>query len=148
MAILSKERKPDNFESHNSLKLSFTNIQGLCLNYVGCESFFRSTSPDILAVCETNLDYFTDFGSFSMVRASVSSINPKWFCYSYAWSYSLCEGRNSFCMEFISRKICNFWLALLHSVFYFFPLFLHLLRLCAQFLMLFHLTLHLDQPFC
>ena len=26
MAIVSKERKPNNFESHNSLKLSFTNI--------------------------------------------------------------------------------------------------------------------------
>ena len=29
MAILSKGRKPDNFESESSLKLSFTNIQGL-----------------------------------------------------------------------------------------------------------------------
>ena len=29
MAILSKACKPDNFESHNSLKLSFTNIRGL-----------------------------------------------------------------------------------------------------------------------
>ena len=28
MVILSKGRKPDNFESHNSLKLSFTNIRG------------------------------------------------------------------------------------------------------------------------
>ena len=27
MAILSKARKPDNFESHNSLKLSFPNIR-------------------------------------------------------------------------------------------------------------------------
>ena len=29
MAILSKECKPDNFESHNSLKLSFKNIRVL-----------------------------------------------------------------------------------------------------------------------
>ena len=34
MAILSKACKPDNFESHNSLKLSFTNIRGLRLNFV------------------------------------------------------------------------------------------------------------------
>ena len=27
MAILSKVCKPDNFESHNSLKLSFTNVE-------------------------------------------------------------------------------------------------------------------------
>ena len=56
MAILSKACKPDNLESHNSLKLSFTNIRGLCSNFVDCESFLESNSPDILALCETNLD--------------------------------------------------------------------------------------------
>ena len=34
MAILSKACKQDNFESHNSVKLSFTNIQGLRSNFV------------------------------------------------------------------------------------------------------------------
>ena len=29
MAILSKGSKPDNFEPHNSLKLSFANVRGL-----------------------------------------------------------------------------------------------------------------------
>ena len=53
MTILSKACKPDNFESHNSLKLSFTNIRGLRLNFVDCESFLESNSPDILA--EANL---------------------------------------------------------------------------------------------
>ena len=33
MAILSKARKPDNFELLNSLKLSFTNVQDLRLNF-------------------------------------------------------------------------------------------------------------------
>ena len=47
MAI-SKACKPDNFESHNSLKLSFTNIRGFCSNFVDCESFLESNSPDIL----------------------------------------------------------------------------------------------------
>ena len=56
MAILSKACKPDNFESHNSLKLSFTNIRGLRSNLVDCKSFLESTSPDILTLCETNLD--------------------------------------------------------------------------------------------
>ena len=50
MAILSKECKPDNFELHNSLKLSFTNIQGLSLKFVDCESFHESNSSDILAL--------------------------------------------------------------------------------------------------
>ena len=65
MAI-SKACKPDNFESHNSLKLSFMNIQGLRSNFVDCESFLESNSPDILALCETNLDDSIDFGNFSV----------------------------------------------------------------------------------
>ena len=50
MAILSKGYKPDYFESHDSLKLSFTNIRGLPLNFVECESFLESNSPGILAI--------------------------------------------------------------------------------------------------
>ena len=56
MVTLSKGCKPDKFESHNSLKLSFTNIRGLLPNFVDFESFLESNSPDILALCETNLD--------------------------------------------------------------------------------------------
>ena len=58
--------KPDNFESHNSLKLSFTNIRGLRSNFVDCKSFLQSNSPDILALCETNLDEPIDSGNFSV----------------------------------------------------------------------------------
>ena len=65
MAI-SKACKPDNFESHNSLKLSFSNIRGFCSNFVDCESFLESNSPDILALCETNLDDSIDSGNFSV----------------------------------------------------------------------------------
>ena len=61
-----KSSKPDNFESHNSLKLSFTNIRGLRSNFVDCESFLESNSPDILALCETNLDDSIDSGNFSV----------------------------------------------------------------------------------
>ena len=39
--MLPKVHKPDNFESHNSQKLSFTNIQDLCFNFVWYESFRR-----------------------------------------------------------------------------------------------------------
>ena len=66
MAILSKECKLDNLESHNSLKLGFTNVRGLRSNFVDCESFLESNSPDILALCETNLDDSIDSGSFSV----------------------------------------------------------------------------------
>ena len=66
MAILSKACKPDNFELHNSLKLSFTNIRGLCSNFVDCKSFLESNSPDTLPLCKTNLDDSIDSGNFSV----------------------------------------------------------------------------------
>ena len=66
MTISSKACKQDNFESHNSLKLSFMNIRGLHSNFVDCESFLESNSPDILALRESNLDDSTDSGSFSV----------------------------------------------------------------------------------
>ena len=66
MAILSKACKPDNFESHNSLKLAFTNIRGLRSNFVDCDSFLESNSPDILALYETNLDHSIDSGNLSV----------------------------------------------------------------------------------
>ena len=66
MAILSKACKPDNFESHNSLKLSFTNIRGLRSNFVDCETFLESNSPGIFALSETNLDDSIDPGNFSV----------------------------------------------------------------------------------
>ena len=94
MAILSKASKTDNFESHNSLKLSFTNICGLHSNFVDCESSLESNSPGIFALCEKTLrilTYVFDWLYFTQCLTSFSSID-------------------------------------------------HLLQLCAQFLILFHLT--------
>ena len=66
MAILWKESKPGNFQSHNSPKLSFTNIRGLRSNFLECEFFLESISPDIFALLETNLDDSIDSGNFSV----------------------------------------------------------------------------------
>ena len=66
MAVLSKSCKPDNCKLHNSLKLSFRIIWGLRSNFVDCESFLESNSPDTLALCETNLDDSIDLGNFSV----------------------------------------------------------------------------------
>ena len=66
MVILSKACKPDNLGLHNSLKLSFTKIQGLHLNFVDCKSFFESNSLDILVLCKANLDDSMDSGNFSV----------------------------------------------------------------------------------
>ena len=43
------------------------NIRGLRSNFVDGESFLESNSPDIIAVCETNLDDSVDSGN-SCVR--------------------------------------------------------------------------------
>ena len=74
MAILSKACKPDNFESHNSLKLSFTNIQVLHLKFVDCGSFLESNSPNILDLCETKLNGSIDSENFSMRRLSIFNL--------------------------------------------------------------------------
>ena len=64
MAILSKGCK--NFEPHNSLKLSFTNISDLRSNFAECEFFFESNSPDILALCEAKFDDSINSGNYSV----------------------------------------------------------------------------------
>ena len=51
LAILSEVSEPDNFESHDSLKLSFVNIWGLWSNFIDRESFRESNSPDVIALC-------------------------------------------------------------------------------------------------
>ena len=75
IAILSKRCKPDNLELHNSLKLSFTNIWGLHLSFVDFESFLKSSSPDILALYETNLDDSVDSGNFQVLLTRKDSTN-------------------------------------------------------------------------
>ena len=91
MAILSKACKPDNFESHNSLKLSFTNIRGLRSNFVDCESFLESNSPDILALCETNLDDSIDSSNFS-VRGYLTLIQEDTFTHMHGLAVYVKEG--------------------------------------------------------
>ena len=140
MAILSKGCKRDNFELHNSLKLSFTNIRGLRSNFVECESFFESNSPNILALCETNLDDSVGSSNFG---DGLPSLNPKRFYYSYAWSCSLNE-RTSVSTGLTSTKLCGFLIVLdqLQSA-QCLPSFSsieHLLQLYAPFLILFQLT--------
>ena len=39
-------------------------MQGLRSNFIGCEFFLESNSPDIIALCETNLDESIYSGNF------------------------------------------------------------------------------------
>ena len=125
MAILSKACKPDNFESHNSLKLSFTNIRGLRSNFVDCESFLESNSPDILALCETNLDDSIDSGNFS-VRVYLPLIWKDSGTHMHGLAVYVKQGLPfawDLSLENSAGSYLRFWLALLHSVSYFFFLY-------------------------
>ena len=106
----------------NSLKLSFMNIWGLCLNFVDCESFLESNSPDILALCETNLDDSIDSGNFS-VRGYLPLIRKVLICMvsQFMWKKDfLLHGTY---LENSADSYLSFWLALLHSASYFFFLY-------------------------
>ena len=52
--------------SQTFVKLRFTNFQGLCSNFFACEPFLESSSPDILGLCETNLEDPMDSSNFSV----------------------------------------------------------------------------------
>ena len=68
------------------------------------ESTFLEPSWHSCSMCKLGwLSWFRQF-----LCEGLSSFNPKRFCYSYAWSCSLCERRTSFCMGLISRKLCRF----------------------------------------
>ena len=135
MAILSKACKPDNFESHNSLKLSFTNIGGLCSNFVDCESFLESNCTDILALCETNLDDSINSGNFS-VKGYLPLIRRDSSTHMHGLAVYVKEGlpfARDLSLENSADSYLCFRLALLHSVSYFFFLYPSPSSLCTVF---------------
>ena len=113
MAILSKGCKPDNFESHTFLKLSFINIQGLfefcwmCI-FPWIKLFWHS------CFMWHKFGWIKWFWQF--LCEGLSFFNLKGFYYSYTWPCSLFEGRTSFCTGLISRKLCRFLLMFLTCI--------------------------------
>ena len=125
MATLSKACKPDNFELHNSLKLSFKSIQGLHSKFVDCESFLESNSPGILVLCETNLNDSIDCGNFS-VRGYLPLIQKGSSTHMHGHAVHVKEGlpfARDLSLENSADSYLCFRLALLHSVSYFFFLY-------------------------
>ena len=104
MTIISKACKSDNFELHNSLKLSFTNIRGLCSNYL------RDS---------------IDSGNFS-VRGYLPLIRKDSVTHMHGLAVYVKEGL-SFAQDISLKNSADFYLcfrlALLHSVPYFFFLY-------------------------
>ena len=124
MAILSNGCKPDNFEPHNSLKLSFTNTCGLRSNFVEYESFLESNSPDILALCETNSDDSIDSGNFS-VRGYLPLIRKDSITHMNSLAVYVKEGlpfAQDLSLENSANSYLCFRLALLRCVLLLFPL--------------------------
>ena len=141
MAILSKSCKRDNFELHNSLKLSFTNIWGLRSNFVDFESFLESNSPDILALCKANLNDSTDSGNFS-VRGYLPLIRKDSGTHMHGLAVYVKEGlpfARDLSLENSADSYVFDWLYFTQCLTSFSSID-HLLQLCARFLILFHLT--------
>ena len=101
MAILSKGCKPDNFEPNNSLKRRFRKLRP-SFQFGWCESFRESNSPNILALCETNVD-----DSISLWRV----IHKDSIAHMYGLAVHIYNRRTWFCTRLISRKLC--WLLLM-----------------------------------
>ena len=135
MAILSKRCKSDNFEPHSSLKLSLSKVWRFSSNFVECDSFLESNSPQILALCETNLNELTDSGNFS-VRGYLPLIWKDSIIYMQYLAVYVIEGllfARVLSLENSSDSYLCFQLALLHLVSFFFFSIKYLLRFYAWF---------------
>ena len=101
------------------------NIWGLRSNFADCESFLESNSPDILALCETNLDDSIDSGNFS-VRGCLPLIQKDSGTHMHDLAVYVKEGlpfARDLSLENSADSCLCFRLALLHSVSYFFFLY-------------------------
>ena len=95
------------------------------MNFVDCESFLESNSPDILVLCETNLDGSVDSGNF-FVRGYLCFIQKDSSTHMHGLPVYVKEGlpfTRDLSLENSADSYLCFRLALLHSVSYFFFLY-------------------------
>ena len=95
------------------------------MNFVDCESFLESNSPDILALCETNLDDSIDSGNFS-VRDYLPLIRKDSSTHMHGLAVYVKEGL-PFAQDLSLKKSCRLLLMfstsfILNSVLLLFPL--------------------------
>ena len=83
------------------------NIQGLCSNFVDCESFFESNSLDNLAFCETNLDDSIGSGNFS-VQGYLPIIQKNSTTHMHGLAVYVKEG-HPFAQDVSQENLCD-WL--------------------------------------
>ena len=129
MAILSKDCKPNNFDSHYSPKLCFTDIRGPCWKFVECESFLPwiklSGHPSSIWDKRGWLNWF-----WQLLCDGLSSFNLKAFYYALLYMHRLAvymkEGvpfAHDLSLENSADSTLCFRMALLHSVSYLLFLF-------------------------
>ena len=110
------------------------NVRGLPSNFVDCKSFLESNPPDILTLCETNLDDSIYFGNFS-VKDYLPLIRKDSIMHGLAVYVE--EGLSfaqDVSLENSAYSYLCFQLVLLHSVSYFFSLYQSpSLSLCTVF---------------
>ena len=120
---------------HHSLKLSFRNILGLCSKFGEFKSFRESNSPDILSLSEMNLDEPIDSYNFS-VTGYLPLVSKDSITHMHGLALYVKEefpfARDLSLENFLDTFLC-FWLALRHSVSYFFFLYQSPSSLCAIF---------------
>ena len=117
------------------------NIKGLRSNFVDCESFVESNSPEILAVCETNLVDSIDSGNCS-VRGYLPLIRKDSNIHMHGLTVYVKEGlpfARDLSVENSRKFLFMFSTGFIQCLTSFFS-YNHLRCLWARFLILFHLT--------
>ena len=120
------------------------------MNFVDCKSFLESNCPDILALCESNLDDSIDPGNFS-VRGYLPLIRKDSGTNMHGVAVYVKEGLFAWDLFLENSADCHlcFRLALLHAVSYFFFLYQSpSLPLCTVFDSISSNTDEVLQPIC
>ena len=82
--------------SQKSAKLRFTNIQDLCSNFFAWKPFLESSSPDIFALSETNLEHPIGSNNFS-IRGYLPLIRKDFFAHMNGLTVYVKEGLSFAC---------------------------------------------------
>ena len=133
MTILSKAVNQIILNRITLLSLALQIFEALFYtNFVESECFLESNSFNILALWETNLDDQTDSGNFS-VRGYLPLIRKDSSADMYGLAVYVKEGlpfARVLALENSADSYLRLRMALLHSVYYFFPFIVHLHCIC------------------
>ena len=105
--ILSKVRKPDNFETHNSLKLNFTNFNFFALISLNLNVYLNQTL--LIFLLYVSQTWKTQVIQAVSMCERLSSFNLKGFCL-ICMVLQFMQRRTSFCTGLVFKKLWGFLL--------------------------------------